>query len=74
VKVSVTVKANAKQDRVEAIAGGGFRIQVKVPPIEGRANEAVVRLLAEHFHVPKSHVAIIGGVSSKRKLVKIGAG
>jgi uncharacterized protein YggU (UPF0235/DUF167 family) len=38
----------------------------------GRANEAVVEALAEHFKVPKSRVSIVGGFKSKQKVVRIG--
>jgi len=72
-KISLTVKANAKQEKVEEVAAGEYRVHVKAPPREGRANEAVIRALAEHFSVPKSHVVILAGQTGKRKLVRIGA-
>lgn len=70
-KITITVKANAKQAKVEELAAGEFRVHVKEPPREGRANEAVIKAIAEHFHVPKNRVAILAGQGSKRKIVGV---
>ncbi|HOW88171.1 MAG TPA: DUF167 domain-containing protein [Candidatus Omnitrophota bacterium] len=71
-KFSVTVKTQARENRVEEVSPGGLRVWVKAPPREGRANEAVVETLAAYFKVPKSRVAIVGGFKSKTKIVAIG--
>lgn len=70
-KITITVKTNTKQDKVEEISAGEFRVHVKAPPREGRANEAVIGALADHFGVPKSRIAIVGGFKSKRKIISI---
>lgn len=72
-KLTIKVKTNAKENRVENTADGGWRVLVKAPPQEGRANEAVIEALAGHFCVPKSRIAIIGGFKSKTKIVRIGS-
>lgn len=71
-KHTIVVKTHAKKNAVEQAADGSFRVLVKAPPQEGRANEAVIETLAEYFQVPKSSVAIISGFKSKRKIVMIG--
>jgi len=48
-----------------------FIAHVKAPPVEGKANEALVRLLSDYFGVPKSRVLIIKGAASKYKLVHL---
>jgi uncharacterized protein (TIGR00251 family) len=68
---TVVVKPNAKEDRVEALGPNQFAVRVKAPAVEGRANEAVVALLARHFRVPKSAVTIRAGARSRRKMVEI---
>ncbi len=70
-KYTIRVKTNAKQNTVEECLGGELRVFVKAPPQEGRANEAVIEALAEHFDIPKSRVAILGGFKSKTKLVRV---
>ncbi|AHJ30475.1 hypothetical protein NSP_41750 [Nodularia spumigena CCY9414] len=46
-------------------------VRLKSPPVDGKANEELIKLLAEKFHVPKSHIRIKSGVSSRQKLIEI---
>ena len=46
-------------------------VSVKERPVEGRANEAIARLLAKHFRVPRSQVRLVSGATSKRKVFEI---
>jgi hypothetical protein len=70
--VRITVKPNSKKEGVEPIAGGELRVSVHAPPREGEANEAVVRLLADYFSVPKTSITIRHGRTGRRKLVHVG--
>ena len=47
-------------------------VSIHAPAREGKANRAVMEILAEHFSVPRLSIKIIRGESSKRKLVEIG--
>ena len=49
-------------------------VKVKEPPIEGKANRAVVRVLARHFGVAPSRVRIVSGLTSKDKVIEIDDG
>ena len=71
-KYTIKVKTNAKVNAVEESDTGELRVLVKAPPQEGRANEAVIEVLAAHFKIPKSRVAIVGGFKSKNKIIQIG--
>lgn len=71
-KISVRVKAGAKENLVEDQGGGNYRVRVKAPPVEGKANEALITVLAEHFNVPKSRIRLCSGKTSKHKLFEIG--
>jgi uncharacterized protein len=70
-RLTISVKPNARKEAVEAIAPGEYRVSVKAPAQEGRANEAVIRVLAEHFKVAKSRVRITHGHKGKKKLIEI---
>ena len=70
-KISVFVKTNSKVESVEKQADGIYVVRVHVPPIEGKANERIRELLAEHFICPKSLVKIISGLKSKRKIFEV---
>lgn len=70
-KISVKVKPNAKQQKIEAIADGSLKISLKSPPVDGKANLELIHLLAKHFQVSKSQVMIKSGQSNKLKIVEI---
>ncbi len=70
-KIQVKVKPNAKQQKIEEIAENNFKIAVKSPPTDGKANQELIKILAKRFNVPKSHISIKSGVSSPHKLVEI---
>ncbi|MBI2082435.1 MAG: DUF167 domain-containing protein [Deltaproteobacteria bacterium] len=70
-KISITVKPNARKEGVEKCADGSYRVLVRAAPVEGKANEAVVETLADYFSVPKSAVLIVKGARGRKKLVEI---
>lgn len=70
-KIFVKVKPLAKEETVEKIDEINFKVSVKEPPVEGRANAAVVRALAGYFGVPQMNVRIVSGFSSRSKTVEI---
>lgn len=69
-KKNVLVKTKSKVEKVEA-KEDGFYVWVNAMPQKGEANEAVLKLLAEHLHIPKSRIKIVQGLKSKKKLVLI---
>jgi len=72
VKIWVLVKPHSKTGEVRKISEGVYSASVAAPPREGKANQALIDLLADHFSVPKSSVRIVQGQTGKRKLVEIG--
>ena len=70
-RISVRVKPGSRIAAVEKEPDGIYTCRVREPAKEGRANDAVVRALAEHFGVAKSRVAIVKGSGSKHKIVDI---
>jgi hypothetical protein len=71
VKISVRVKPNAKQEKVEQISEGSFLIWVKEKPQEGKANKAVIKALAEYFDIPKSEIILLRGHAAREKIFEI---
>jgi hypothetical protein len=71
VKLNVVVKPNARKDAVETRQDGSLVVYVSTPPIEGRANERLVEVLAQHFRRPRRDIVIVSGVRSKRKIVEV---
>ncbi len=65
------VKPNSKESRVEEIGPNLFRVRVKAPPRENKANQELIEAVARYFRVPKSRVSIVTGLNSKQKIVMI---
>ncbi len=65
------MQAGASRDRVDGYRGDSVRLRVAAPPEDGKANSAVVSLLAKALGVPKSGVKIVRGHGSRNKLVSV---
>ena len=70
VKFRVRVIPNSKTEEV-ATEGDWFLVRVKEPPKEGRANQAVIRLLAQHLSVSRDSVRISSGLKSRNKVIDV---
>lgn len=70
--ISVIVKAGAKENKLEKIANNSFKAIVKAPKEAGKANQAVIELLAKYFNVTKKEVILKFGYKSKNKIFIIG--
>lgn len=70
-KLTITVKTNAKQQGVKKQPDGSFQVSVKSPPRQGLANEEVVEVLADFFSLPKRSLRIKHGLTGKRKIIEI---
>jgi len=68
--IQVKVKPNARVSSLRE-QGGTWIAQVKAPPVDGKANAALVELIAEHFGVSKSKVTIKSGLSGRLKRVQV---
>lgn len=71
-RVSVRVQPGARREGVvDRLADGTFKVAVTAPPLEGKANEAVVEVLAAVLEVRKRDVRIVKGLSSRSKSVEV---
>jgi uncharacterized protein (TIGR00251 family) len=69
--IQVKVKPNSRASLFEQREDGTWLAQIKSPPIDGKANEELIALVAKHFECRKSAVSIKSGVSGRMKLVRI---
>jgi hypothetical protein len=70
-RISVTVQANARSVTITKIGESEFRAAVREPARDGKANLALIELLARHFGIAKSAIQIIRGHSSRRKIIEL---
>jgi uncharacterized protein (TIGR00251 family) len=68
-RVRLTPRAGA--ERIDGIANGVLKVAVKAPPAENQANEALLRLLASAWRMPRRDLQIVGGNKSRSKTVHI---
>jgi uncharacterized protein (TIGR00251 family) len=69
-RIQVKVKPNSRTEEVSQ-EENSFTVKVKEPAREGKANQAVIKLLADHFGVPQSQVRILSGFGSRNKTVEV---
>jgi len=67
---TVTVTPNARKDSVEPV-DGGFRLHVRARALDGKANQAVISLLAKELKVKKSAIRIVRGAKGRAKVVEV---
>ena len=70
--LSVVVAPRAARSTIELLADGAIQIRVTAPPVDGAANAALLRFLADVLDVPRSRLEIISGATSRRKRIKVG--
>jgi uncharacterized protein YggU (UPF0235/DUF167 family) len=68
-KYDVRVRTNARKNEIRKTGENSFAISVTVPPVDGKANDKVIELIAGFLGTPKRKVTIIRGLTSKRKVV-----
>jgi hypothetical protein len=67
----IKVKPNARDSSLLQETDGSWTARIKSPPVDGKANEELIALVADRFRCPKSAVTIKSGASGRTKLVKI---
>lgn len=69
--LSIRIQPRASKNEAVVMENGGLKIRLTAPPVDGAANEALVRFLADALSIPKSQVAIVSGHTSRDKIVTI---
>jgi uncharacterized protein len=74
IQLRVKVKPNSKSSSLLQMQDGTWQARLKSPPVDGKANEELIALIAKHFNCPKAAVKIKSGASGRNKLVIVDAG
>jgi uncharacterized protein (TIGR00251 family) len=69
--LSIRVKPNSRQQMLRWEEDGSLTVQLKSPPVDGKANRELVELLAKELDVSKSRIQIKSGATSRNKRVEI---
>jgi uncharacterized protein (TIGR00251 family) len=71
VTLKVRLQPRASRDGIDGLHGDALKVKVTAPPVEGKANKAVKKLLAEKFGLSPSQIEIIAGERSRDKVLRI---
>lgn len=71
VRFRVKVQARARREEIAGAHAGMLRLRVTAPALQGRANEAVIQLLAGELRVSRSSIKIVAGERSPQKVVEV---
>ena len=69
--LSVRLQPRARRDEIVGERGGAVVIRVTAPPVDGKANEALCRLIAKAAGVPPSRVSVVRGHTARDKVVRV---
>jgi uncharacterized protein (TIGR00251 family) len=69
--LSVRLHPGARKNGVTGVHAGAVKIALTAPPVDGKANEALIAFLAETLHLPRARVALVAGATSRAKMVRI---
>ena len=70
--LKVRVQPGSSRNEIDARRGGLIVVRVTAPPVDGKANKAACKLLAEKCGIPPSRVEVIRGGSGREKVVRLG--
>jgi len=70
-RFAVHVQPRAKRTEVTGMHGAAVKIRLAAPPVDGAANDALRRFLAERLCVPHASVHVVAGLSSRDKLIEV---
>ncbi|MBI4212963.1 MAG: DUF167 domain-containing protein [Chloroflexi bacterium] len=71
-RVTVRVHPRAHEDRVVEVSEGQLEVWTRAPTVDGRANEAVCRAIADSLGLARTRVRLVAGGRSRMKIVQIG--
>ena len=71
VRFAVRLTPRGGSDRVEGVTDGVLTVRVSAPPVEGAANQALLRLIAAELDVPRRDVRLVAGAGGRSKLVVV---
>lgn len=70
-KIYIRVKPKSRNEYIKKVDNTHYTVAVKEPPVSGKANQAIIKSLAEYFDKPSSQIHIISGAASREKVVEI---
>jgi hypothetical protein len=71
ISFAVKVHPRARKNAITGAVGDALKLALTAPPVEGKANQAVIEFFADLFQIPRSSVTIASGETSRNKVIRI---
>lgn len=71
--LAISVQPRASQDEIVGVYGDRLKVRITAPPVEGKANQHLVRFLSKVFKVSRGQVSILSGESGRHKRIQVEA-
>lgn len=70
-RIYIKVIPRSSKNEITKISEGEYKVKLTAPPVDGQANDMLIKVLAEYFGVSRSSLQIIGGKSARMKIIEI---
>jgi uncharacterized protein len=70
-RFALRVQPRASRNAIVGVMGDAIKLAITAPPVDGKANQAVIEYLSDLFRVPKSSIVIVSGETGRNKLIAI---
>ncbi len=70
-RLTITVKPRSSKNEVMKISDTEYQIRLTASPVDGEANEQLIKILSEYFSVAKSNISLLKGKTGKKKIVEV---
>ena len=71
VEVALHVQPRARRNEIVGVHNGALKVRLTAPPVEGAANQAVIKFFASLLNVPKRNIRIVAGLTSRQKTIRV---
>jgi len=68
IKITLHVQPKASKSAVAGVHGDALKLRIQAPPVDGKANKAIIKFLSSLFHIPQKDIVLKSGSSSRRKI------
>lgn len=70
-RIYVKVIPRSSKNQVEKISEGEYKVKLTAPPVDGKANSMLIKILADYFGISKSSFQIVGGKTARKKIIDV---
>jgi uncharacterized protein (TIGR00251 family) len=71
ITLTLHIQPGAKKTQFAGLHGDALKIRLAAPPVDGKANEALIKFIAETLELPKAAISLKSGLTSRRKVVEV---